>query len=65
MNQEQQMLIQDIMAGKITRKDIPAYAAAKDPNLRGLMRDRTFIGANSHISFEELSNSNKPESFKS
>lgn len=66
MNQEQQMLIQDIMTGKISRKDIPAYAAANDPKLRGLMRgDRPFVGANSNISFEELSATNKPESIKS
>ena len=63
LNYEQQKLLQDIAAGKITSKDIPAYVA-QNSNFRGLT-DRTFLGANSNISFEELSASERAGSVKS
>ena len=56
-------MIQDIMNGKLTRKDIPAYAAQSQA-FRGFV-DRTFVGANSAISFEELSASEKAGSASS
>ena len=39
------------MSGKITRKDIPAYAGAAAAQKMHGLADRTFIGANSAISF--------------
>lgn len=53
------------MSGKISRKEISAYAATQHgPNFRGFA-DRTFVGANSAISFEELSASEKNGSVSS
>ena len=51
------MLVQDMASGRLSRRDIPLYAS-QNPNFRGL-GDRTFVGANSHISFEELSASDR------
>ena len=60
---EQQMFLQDMAAGRIMRKDIPKYMV-QNPNFKGL-GERTFLGANSHISFEELSASDRHESIRS
>ena len=59
-------MIEDIAAGRLTRKDIPAYAAAVGHGQNfGRFVDRTFVGANSAISFEELSASEKAGSVSS
>ena len=58
--------MEDIMAGRISVQEIRRNqaAAAQTGRLRG-MQDRSFIGANSAISFEELSASREPESLRS
>ena len=58
--------MEDIMAGRISVQEIRRNqaAAAQTGRLRG-MPDRSFIGANSAISFEELSASREPESLRS
>lgn len=63
LNQEQSQLLLDVIEGKISRKDIAGYQES-NPQLRGLY-DRTFVGANSAISFEELSASEKAGSVRS
>lgn len=51
--------------GRITRKDIPQYSHSRaDSGFRGLV-DRTWLGANSNISFEELSASGGAKSIAS
>ena len=46
----------DISTGKLRRRDLPAAAQElmQSMGMWGL-NDRTYVGANSHISFEELS----------
>ena len=45
----------DISTGKLKRADLPQATQQLMQGLCGLGNDRTFVGANSHISFEELS----------
>ena len=45
----------DISTGKLRRSDLPQATQQLMHGLYGLGNDNTYVGANSHISFEELS----------
>ena len=57
--------MEDIMAGRISVQEIRKNQAAAQSNRLRNVPDRSFVGANSAISFEELSASREPESLRS